>query len=385
MEFELSFSPVEFENQNFQEDQLGKLIETYTKGNFPDLTEADVVIIGVPEYRGSDSNGDESSLMKVRNEIHQLYQGQERLRIADLGNLLIGEKTTDTFQLLADVLEECERRGYFSLLIGGGQDATFSQYKSCVQQNKMCNMVVVDSEFDLGLNNQNLSANSYLNHVLNFQPNLLFNFSNIGYQSYLVSQQSIKLIDDLFFDSSRIGEIRKSLEEIEPIVRNADFISVDMKSIRLSDSPAVHNGSPNGFYGEEICQLMRYAGTSGSLKSLGIYEYNSMKDLNDASAKLIAQMIWCFFEGFFHKMKNIKPTDKDMVKYHVSMRKGEYNACFYKNKKLNKWWMQIPLLISSDNQNLEHHCFVPCSYNDYIMASEGNIPDRWWKVFQKMN
>jgi hypothetical protein len=67
------------------------------------------------------------------------------------------------------------------------------------------------------------------------------------------------------------------------------------------------------------------------------------------------------------------------------MREGEYNACFYKNKKLNKWWMQIPLLISSDNQNLAHHCFVPCSYSDYLEASEGNIPDRWWRVFQKMN
>ena len=385
MEFELSFSPVEIEKNDFQQGQLGQLISSYTHGNFPDLTEADVVIIGVPEYRGAECNGDKTSLLNIRKEIHQLYQGQERLRIADLGNLLLGEKTSDTFQLLADVLQECERRGYFSLILGGGQDATFAQYKSCVQQNKMCNMVAVDFSFDLGLNGQELESNSYLNHILNYQPNLLFNYSNIGYQSYLVPQPSIKLLDDLFFDTCRVGEIRNSLEEIEPIVRNADFASIDMRSVRLSDSPGVVNGSPNGFYGEEICQLMRYAGTSGTLRSLGIYEYASAHDLNQNSAKLIAQMVWCFFEGFFHKMKNIQPTDQDMVKYYVSMREGEYNACFYKNKKLNKWWMQIPLLISSDNQHLEHHCFVPCSYSDYFEASKGDIPDRWWRVFQKMN
>jgi heme/copper-type cytochrome/quinol oxidase subunit 2 len=38
-----------------------------------------------------------------------------------------------------------------------------------------------------------------------------------------------------------------------------------------------------------------------------------------------------------------------MVKYHVSMREGEYNACFYKNKKLEKWWMEVPIINSIPN------------------------------------
>ena len=83
------------------------------------------------------------------------------------------------------------------------------------------------------------------------------------------------------------------------------------------------------------------------------------------------------------KMKEVKATDKDMVKYHVSLRDGEFNAVFYKNKKIDKWWMEIPLV--SKESSFQNHCFMPCSYSDYLIASKGEMPNRWWKAFQKMN
>ena len=46
-----------------------------------------------------------------------------------------------------------------------------------------------------------------------------------------------------------------------------------MGCIRVSDNPSVIKSSPNGFYAEEVCQIMRYAGISGRLKSLGIFNY----------------------------------------------------------------------------------------------------------------
>ena len=206
----------------------------------------------------------------------------------------------------------------------------------------------------------------------------------MGYQTYLNNQDSIKLLDKLYFDAYRLGEIRQNIEEVEPSLRNADFVSFDMGCVRLSDNPSVISGSPNGFSSEEACQIMRYAGISGRLKSLGIFNYVRSKDTNFQSEKLIAQMIWCFFEGFFHKMKRFKPNDDDMLKYHVSLRDGEFNTCFYKNKKLDKWWVEIPL-INLKSQIPNENYFIPCSYNDYKTAVKGEIPERWWKAFQKMN
>ena len=127
-----------------------------------------------------------------------MYEGPDRLRIADLGNLILGEKIEDTYQLLTDVLVECEQRNLFSLFIGGTQDLTIAQYNSCQQLGKIVNMLCVDSTFDLGVEDEMLSSDSFLSKILNAQPNVLFNYTNVGYQSYLNSQSSIKLIDDLF-------------------------------------------------------------------------------------------------------------------------------------------------------------------------------------------
>ena len=67
-----------------------------------------------------------------------------------------------------------------------------------------------------------------------------------------------------------------------------------------------------------------------------------------------------------------------------SMRDGEFDATFYKNKQLNKWWMEIPLL-EEQMEQFKDHFFIPCSYKDFQSASQGDLPDRWWKAFQKMN
>ena len=154
--------------------------------------------------------------------------------------------------------------------------------------------------------------------------------------------------------------------------------------MRLSDAPANFAGSPNGFSGDEICKIMRYAGLSGRLSSLGVYEYDFSRDINEQTAKLIAQMIWYFLEGHFHRMKSLTPNEEDYVKYHVSMRDGQFDAVFYKNKQLDKWWMEIPL-VGEQAERFKDNYFIPCSYLDYQLASQGELPDRWWKTFQKMN
>ena len=383
MEFELSFQPLVEKSNHYKSEQLGNNIMVYTKGNFPNLSEADLVFFTVPESRGEFSDNELLSFTTIRNELYQLYEGPDRLRIADLGNLILGEKIEDTYQLLTDVLVECEQRNLFSLFMGGTQGLTIAQYNSCQQLGKIVNMLSVDSTFDLGVEDETFSSDSFLSKILNAQPNVLFNYTNVGYQSYLNSQSSIKLIDDLFFEAVRLAKVRDDIEEIEPFFRDADFVSLDLCSIKSSDSPANTSASPNGFSSDEICQIMRYAGVSSRLTSLGIYHFDSKRDFGLRSAKLAAQMLWCFFDGFFHKLKQFQPTDSDMITYHVSFREGEYNCSFYRNKVTEKWWMQIPVLESSKIN--ERNLYLPCSYNDYLLASQGEMPERWFKAFQKIN
>ena len=65
--------------------------------------------------RGTKYECNENSFEINTKELYQLFEGQERLRIADLGQLILGEKINDTYQLLTDVLVECEQRNLFAL------------------------------------------------------------------------------------------------------------------------------------------------------------------------------------------------------------------------------------------------------------------------------
>ena len=59
-------------------------------------------------------------------------------------------------------------------------------------------MSCIDNKFDFGKQDGLVSAESYLSKIIVDEPNNLFNYSNIGYQTYFNSQEEIDLIEKLF-------------------------------------------------------------------------------------------------------------------------------------------------------------------------------------------
>ena len=175
---------------------------------------------------------------------------------------------------------------------------------------RTANLVCVDGRFDLGEPGQGLADTSYLSHIVLRQPNYLFNYSNLGFQTYLVDQPGIELMDRLLFDVHRLGELRTTIADAEPVLRNADTLSVDMTAIRRSDAPGTTRPGPNGFHAEELCQLMRYAGVSEKITSVGIYEMDPAKDEMGVTAQLAAQMVWCFLDGFQSRTNDLPWLDR---------------------------------------------------------------------------
>jgi len=45
--------------------------------------------------------------------------------------------------------------------------------------------------------------------------------------------------------------------------------------------------------------------------------------------------------------------------------------------------MEVPCPTNLKNK-YERHYLVPCSYLDYKTALKEEMPDRWWKVYQKL-
>lgn len=385
------FSPVNTENilgyNLLKETQLGKVFSIFNEQeNFPELENIHMALIGVCESRNSENNtGCKLAPDYVRDFLYKLYGTGFPLQVADLGNINPGHSTDDTYFALRSTIDFLIRKNIIPIIIGGSQDLTYAQFLGYKDLEQTINITAIDSIFDLGNPDEDITNHSYLGKIILHQPNYLFNYSNIGYQTYLVDQNSLEMMNRLYFDVYRLGQIRDKIEESEPIIRQSDMISFDISAIKHSDAPANPNASPNGFYAEEACQIMRYAGMNDKLSSIGIYEINPDFDTSGKTSHLAAQMIWCFFDGFYNR-KNDFPSrsNPDYLRFHVVLQDEKYEINFYKSKKSDRWWMEIPYP-PQKGLKFERHTLIPCSYKDYELAVNNEIPDRWWQTYQKLS
>lgn len=384
------FTPIDFEaiteGMELNPLQLGSLFQIFRQGSdFPDLDNYHMAIIGVKESRNAIlNNGCEHAASATRRYLYKLYTGEFTLKVLDLGDIEAGHSTEDTYFALRTTVDALIRKNIIPVIIGGSQDLTYAQFLGYKDLEQTINMVSIDSLFDIGNPDEDITNRSYLGKIILHQPNYLFNYSNIGYQTYLVDPLSLKMMERLFFDVYRLGQIRDKIEESEPIIRQADMITFDITAIKNSDAPANPNASPNGLYSEEACQMMRYAGMSDKLSSIGFYELNPEFDIGGKTAHLLAQMIWCLFDGFYNR-KNDYPsrTNPDYLRFHVVLE-DKYDINFYKSKKSDRWWMEIPYPPHKDLK-YERHTLIPCSSKDYDLAMNNEIPDRWWQTYQKLS
>ncbi|WP_373941349.1 formimidoylglutamase [Polaribacter sejongensis] len=361
---------------------LGKTFRIHTlEYGFPDLENVQIAILGVQEDRNSENNfGCGEDLHFIRKKLYNLFPGNWNTQIADLGNVLKGNSVTDTYYAVSEIITELLKKNIILVIIGGGQDLTYVNYRAYDSLEQTVNIAAVDSRFDLGHLDDPLTSQSYLSKIIMQEPNNLFNYSNVGYQTYFNSQDEIQLLDNLFFDAYRLGNA-KELKNIEPVFRNADIVSIDLGSVRQSEAPANNNASPNGFYGEEICAISRYAGLSDKVTSFGVYEYNSKLDNNHQTAHLIAQMIWYFIEGVNFRVKDYPFSGKENYQKFTVLLDDDDPLTFYKSNKSGRWWIEIKIL--SDNK-YKRHALIPCTYNDYTEATKQNIPEKWYKAMRKL-
>ncbi|GGI22946.1 formimidoylglutamase [Pedobacter mendelii] len=387
------FSPLNAEQftptDGFYTSQLGLKTLFYTE-SFPDLEENkfDIAIFGVLDGRNAINNeGCGIGPDYFREKFYKLNEGAFTSRLVDLGNIRPGATLADTYIAVKMAVSELIKNNIIPVIIGGGQDITYAQYLGYEDLEQKVDLVIVDNQFDIDDdNNEGIATRSdcYLNKIFLHQPNYLFNFSNIGYQTYFVDQESLNVMDKLYFDVHRLGEFAQDITLAEPIIRNANMISFDIGAIRSADAKANANATPNGFDGEEACRIARYAGMNDKLTSIGFYEFNPAYDSNGQTAFLLAEMVWYFVDGFYARKKDFPLTPKSQyIIYRTSLKDGSGEMTFVKSKKSDRWWMQVPYPIGQ-SKNERYH-LVPCRYDDYQTAVNGDMPDLWWRTYQKLS
>jgi len=361
-------------------ERWGSTVEFFT-GDLPNLEDVHLAIIGIKEDRGAmDNEGCFDTENLIRNQLYNLVNHYQSLRIWDLGNIEKGSQLSDSYFGVSSVVTELLKHKVIPVIIGGSHDLTLAQFRGYAGFEKEVNATLVDERIDLEELKEEVNDQNYLNNIITGNPPFLESLNIIGFQSHFSDPKSVETLDKLGFECMRLGVVRQDLEEVEPLVRNTDMLSFDISAIRQADAPAVKGATPNGLTGEEACQICRYAGMSDKLTSFGIFNFNPVFDRNEQTAQLIAQMIWYFTEGFYNRKDDrLTLSEKDFLRYIVHLEEGHHDLHFWKSRKSDRWWLEVAVPPPPGKKKAKP-LLVPCSYTDYKIASSGELPERWIKA-----
>lgn len=373
------FDPVSIESPDVEfithQASFSHNITVHTENNpVRDINRYKVALIGVPEGRNSPDKGSEKAPDAIREQLYRLAKIPGKIRIIDLGNMKQGKMFNDTLAGLTDILEILSEENIFPLLIGGSSalvgafDNLFTLIKT------RYTLITVDSRIDYSTESKNLTSLNFLHNIINNSRTCLDHYINIGYQTYLNDQQVLNRFHRRKAELMRIGDVRKAIYLTEPLFRDSDIAVFDISSVRQSDAPGTSKPSPNGFYGEEICLLARYAGISDKLKILGLFDVNPDLDIRNQTSGLAAQIIWFFLEGFSQKQYETPALEDDnsgrFIKYHVRISDLTEDLIFIRSNITERWWIEI-----SDDEGKKH--YIACSHDDYLKANRNEVPERW--------
>lgn len=356
---------------------LGKQIATYNVvGELPDLKGVKFALLGIKENRDDvDFMGNEISFDSFRQAFYSLYPGNWNHAIVDLGDIEKGDTAQDSRFAAKEVISQLLELNVVPIILGGSQDLAYSQYRAYDGLETMINVVNIDSRFDLGNAELPISNKSYLGKMVIDTPYNLFNYSVLGYQSFFNPPQEIALMDKLYFEAYRLGEVTADITVAEPVMRDANMVTLDITA--LEKGP--HN-SPNGFNGREICALSRYAGLSNKVRSFGVYELGKASRSKSTSL-LVAQILWYFIEGVNFRIADGDFDDETLFTTYKVPVEDEVLE-FKKSHKTDRWWIVLPFL-SNVNNKLKSRALLPCTYGEYLGACNQEVPERWLKARRK--
>ena len=382
--------------------RLGDQIVVHTpEAGMPDMPSRSLVILGVPEDRGTEANaGCAQAPDRIRHYLYTLAplapleentspspsgEGRGGAGLYDFGNIIPGQDVEDTYYALSETLAEFLRHDNTVLLLGGSQDLTFPAYKAYERISRIINISTIDPRFDIDPFEE-ITSRTYMRHIVMQTPNYLFFHANLGCQNYFVGTSQLQLMDDLKFDACRLGELQHDMTRAEALLRNADLVSVDIAAVRQSDAPGVGAPSPHGFYGEQLCQMLSFAGMSDKVSCLGLFEVNPDYDRGDQTVHMAAQAAWHFIEGYFNRLGDSpRLAPEKCLRYKVLLDDQGLELLFFKSKISERWWVEVPC----DNPELyelySRHLLLPCTYADYQQAMQGEIPALWWRYYRRLH
>lgn len=337
-------------------NQLGKSLDFYFT-TFPELVSTKIALIGL-----------DTGFNSVRPFFYAMNQHFKNLQIADLGNF----KTTDN-ESINTVLKFLLSKNILPIVIGKNFKDTSIQYDA---YNRLTNVVIIDERIPLVMDKRRKDT-LLLDQIL--AKNNLFNLGIIGYQSHYVDRRILSYLNKHHFEYLRLGQIRNSLEETEPVIRDADMVAMNLSVLKKIEVPACTIASPSGLFTEDACQLAYYAGMSDKLTSFGLFGFDAEQDVREQTAQVLSHILWYFLYGYYNRKQDYPISIGNFTEYIVDFKRHHYQITFWKSNRSDRWWMEVPV----KDKRQRRHRLIPCSYQDYLQACREELPERLLAAYRR--
>ena len=299
-----------------------------------------------------------NSLYKLRSYLYS-YRKIDNVQIIDLGTFINNTDAFENINGLAYVLSDLLLKGALPIILSDDRSVVLAIHKAYELIKRFYNLAFILPFIDVNADNlweQSKDLLPWHNEIFK-DNNLLNNATFIGYQSYLTDNEALEWVENNFYDTLRLGDIRENIKATEPYIRNSDIVCFDLNAMKKAEAPATMLTLPNGLYAEELCQLAFYAGMSDKSSVFTFYNYYPDKDLQDQTIQLLAQTIWYIVEGVSLRVKDYPFTAKtQMIKYTVIMDSAVKELIFYRSPRSDRWWIELPIYNTSQ---IQRHTLIP--------------------------
>ena len=338
---------------------------TFGKHLRPRARKIDVALVGL----------DPEVAKKTREQLFSTSWAFGKLVVRDLGNL---RKTTPDFVI--PLLRELHTAGITPVLIGAAAAPFRAQYLAFAELNRQVSLLSVDRTIQL---NPVGEGDAVLDNAVHNKGRHRFHLTHIGAQQHLVDPAVFDLFNAQSYEAVSLGPARGDTAALEPLLRDADLVGLDVNAINYHEAPARSGLYPSGFSLQEASQIAYYAGNSDKLSSFGLYGLDpaagSERD-TDLTAAAYAQLIWYFLQGFSRRQGDFPASSKGMLEYVVDID-AFGKLTFWRSPRSNRWWVQIP---AGSKDGEDRHRLVPCTYEDYLESSgKQSLPDRLLAAFRR--
>jgi hypothetical protein len=287
----------------------------------------------------------------IRREFYQCSYNFNQLQLIDFGNIRKKE-----MEFTVQILTEIKKAG-LNLVVLGPDDTFLAATQRISDPGQQ--IAFIEKAGNLLFQPQCL--NTYLENDGIKKVKLL------AYQSHLfhMSLLSAKKLNQ----SLGLGDIRNNMRDAEPVLRDVDSLHFMLDSIRYSELPGIPNTTPSGLTSEEACQLLRYFGLNPIRNCLAVYGYDPKYDFHNQGVKMVSQLIWYYLEGLDQKKMDKPESRESMAEFVVELSDYNLSLSFWKSDYSGRWWVEVPV---SEGEPL----FLPCSYLDYKLACNNEMPRR---------